>query len=142
MALFWMSAMLVIGSSLAYHICQKMIPADANPMVSVIVTLLTATVASVVLLPMFMGERALIQELGKLNWASVALGIVIIGIDVGYLLLYRSGWNLSLGSVFCNAFVAVTLIPIGVLLYREKLLTANYVGIVMALVGIFLVTRK
>lgn len=142
MALFWMSAMLVIGSSLAYHVCQKMIPPDANPMVSVIVTLLTAAAAAGMLLPMFMGERTVFQELGKLNWASVALGFIIVGIDVGYLLLYRSGWNLSLGSVFCNAFVAVSLIPVGVFLYRERLLASNYLGIVMALVGIYLVTRK
>jgi drug/metabolite transporter (DMT)-like permease len=142
MALFWLSALLIVASSVAYYICQKSIPTDAHPLVSVTVTLLTAVVTTVVILPFFLKERTLAQEASRLNWASVALGLVIVGIDVGYLLLYRSGWNLSLGPVFCNAVVAVSLIPIGVVFYREKLLASNYVGIFMALVGIYLVTRR
>ncbi len=142
MTWFWMSAVLIIGSSLSYHICQKSIPVAANPLLSVIVTLLTATIVSALILPFFMTGDTVTQELGKLNWASVVLGLVVVGIDVGYLLLYRSGWNISLGSVFCNSFVALTLILVGVAYYREKLLVSNYVGFVLALIGIFLITRK
>lgn len=142
MPLIWISAMLVVGSSLTYHICQKSIPVAANPLLSVLVTLLTASVVSALTLPFFMTGDSLAQELGKLNWASVVLGLVVVGVDLGYLLLYRSGWNISLGSVFCNSFVALTLILVSVVYYREKLLVSNYVGIVFALVGIFLITRK
>ena len=39
MPLFWVSAMLVIGANVAYHIYQKFIPASIHVIVSVIVIL-------------------------------------------------------------------------------------------------------
>ena len=70
------------------------------------------------------------------------MGLTIVGVDVGYLLLYRSGWAVSLGSVFCNAVVALILLPIGILLFKEKLTFSNYVGVALTLVGIYLVARR
>jgi drug/metabolite transporter (DMT)-like permease len=143
MALFWLSAALVVGANVAYHLCQKSISPTANPMLSVTVTFFTAGVASLLfLLPSLLGNAALVQELGQLNWASVALGLTIVGVDVGYLLLYRAGWNLSLGSVVCNSSVALVLLPVGVLMFKEKLSFSNYVGVGLALVGIYLITRR
>ena len=142
MLLFWFSAAFVVSASVAYHLCQKSIPAPANPMVSVIVTFGTAGVASLLLLPLFLEGASLGQELGKLNWASVALGLTIVGLEVGYLLLYRAGWNISLGSAFCNALVALALLPIGVYLFKERLALLNYVGVALTLIGIFLIIRR
>jgi drug/metabolite transporter (DMT)-like permease len=142
MPLFWLSAALVVGANVAYHLCQKSIPPAANPMLSVTVTFFTAGTASLLFLPSFLGNATLVQELGRLNWASVALGLTIVGVDVGYLLLYRAGWHISLGSVVCNSSVALVLLPIGVLLFKEKLSFSNYVGVGLALVGFYLITRR
>lgn len=142
MVLFWISAGIVVGANVAYHLSQKSIPAAANPMLSLIVTFMTAGVATLLILPFFLGSAPVVRELGKLNWASVAVGLTIIGVDVGYLLLYRSGWAISLGSVFCNAMVALILLPIGVLLFKEKLAFSNYLGVVLTLLGIYLVARR
>jgi drug/metabolite transporter (DMT)-like permease len=142
MFLFWFSAALVIGSTVGYHLCQKSIPQQANPMLSVIVTFLTAAAASLLLVRFFLTGDSLVQEFRRLNWTSVVLGLSIVGIDVGYLLFYRMGWSLSLGSVFCSALVAIILVPIGVAFFKEKLLLANYVGIVLALAGIYLISRR
>jgi drug/metabolite transporter (DMT)-like permease len=142
MTLFWLSAALVVGANVAYHLCQKSIPPVANPMLSVTATFFTAGAVSLLLLPAFLGHTTLVQKLGRLNWASVALGLTIVGVDVGYLLLYRAGWNLSLGSVVCNSSVALVLLPVGVLLFKEKLTPSNYVGVGLALVGIYLITRR
>ena len=142
MLVFWLSAAFVVSASVAYHLFQKSIPAPANPMVSVIVTFATAGIVSLLLLPLFLGGASLGQELGKLNWASIALGLTIVGIDVGYLLLYRAGWNISLGSAFCNALVAVALLPMGVLLFKERLAFPNYIGVFLTVVGIYLIIRR
>ena len=142
MLVFWLCATVVVGSSAAYHFTQKSISSAANPMVSLIVTFSTAGVASLVLLPLFLGQATVKQEVAKLNWASVVLGLTIVGVDVGYLLLYRSGWNLSLASVFCGAMVALVLLPLGVLVFRERLSVSNRLGIVLALAGVYLITRR
>jgi len=141
MGLFWFSAILVIASNVAYHVCQKSIPGNANPIVSIIVTYAVALAASLCIYPLFPSEGGILVGLRNLNWASVALAFTILGIEAGYLLVYRSGWNISLGPVFCNVMVALALVPIGLLLYKEKLILSNYVGIAFALMGIYLIAR-
>ena len=142
MVMFWVSAGVVVGANVAYHLSQKLIPIAANPMLSLIVTFLTAAAATLLLLPFFLGDAPVLRELGKLNWASVAVGLTIVGVDIGYLLLYRSRWALSLGTVFCNAMVALLLLPVGVLLFKEKLVLSNYLGVILTVIGIYLVARR
>ncbi len=140
--MFWLSMAMLIGANVAYHVCQKTIPGVANPMVSVTVTFLVATLASVALLPVFVGDSGVLVELRRLNWSSVLLGLTIIGIEVGFLLLYRSGWNISLASIVVNALVALSLIPVGILLFKEKLLGTDVAGILLLLAGIYLIAQR
>ncbi len=140
--MFWLSMTMLIGANVAYHVCQKTIPGVANPMVSVTVTFLVATLASVALLPVFVGDSGVLVELRRLNWSSVLLGLTIIGIEVGFLLLYRSGWNISLASIVVNALVALSLIPVGILLFKEKLLGTDVAGILLLLAGIYLIAQR
>ncbi len=140
--MFWLSMAMLIGANVAYHVCQKTIPGVANPMVSVTVTFLVATLASVALLPVFVGDSGVLVELRRLNWSSVLLGLTIIGIEVGFLLLYRSGWNISLASIVVNALVALSLIPVGILLFKEKLLGTDVAGILLLSAGIYLIAQR
>lgn len=140
--MFWLSMAMLIGANVAYHVCQKTIPGVANPMVSVTVTFLVATLASAALLPVFIGDGGVVAELRRLNWSSVLLGITIIGIEVGFLLLYRSGWNISLASIVVNALVALSLIPVGIVLFKEKLLGTDVAGILLLLAGIYLIAQR
>ncbi|MDH3400618.1 MAG: hypothetical protein OEM03_06575 [Chromatiales bacterium] len=140
--MFWLSMAMLIGANVAYHVCQKTIPGVANPMVSVSVTFLVATLASIALLPVFIGDSGVLVELRRLNWSSVLLGITIIGIEVGFLLLYRSGWNISLASIVVNALVALSLVPVGILLFKEKLLGTDVAGILLLLAGIYLIAQR
>lgn len=140
--MFWLSMAMLIGANVVYHVCQKTIPGVANPMVSVTVTFLVATLASAALLPVFLGDAGVVTELRRLNWSSVLLGITIIGIEVGFLLLYRSGWNISLASIVVNALVALSLVPVGILLFKEKLLGTDVVGILLLLAGIYLIAQR
>lgn len=142
MKMFWTSAMLIIVSNVIYHVSQKSIPIGVNPIVSVIVTFITALILCFLMLPFVSYEISILNELKKLNWASVIIGISIIGIEIGYLLFYRSGWEISLGPVFSYAMVTLCLIPIGILHYREQLSLQNYCGIILVLTGIYLIRLK
>lgn len=77
----------------------------------------------------------------ELNWASYVLGIAIVVLEIGFLLVYRSGWNISFAGVFANVVIAMMLIPIGLLVYKESLSIANGVGIIMCLIGIILIKK-
>lgn len=64
-----------------------------------------------------------------------------MGIEIGFLLTYRVGWRISLGSTAAAAAVAVLLIPVGILVYGERLSAANVAGIVLCIAGLALIVR-
>lgn len=83
-----------------------------------------------------------LASLQKLNWTSYALGLAIIGLELGYLLAYRAGWDLSLGALVSNSAVSLLLIPLGLLLFKERLTVVNGIGIVFCLIGLLLINSK
>lgn len=70
----------------------------------------------------------------------VALGAA--SIEIGFLLAYRVGWNISIAPVASSVAVALLLIPIGLIAFKEHLSIANVLGIMFCVVGLILVTRK
>ncbi len=134
--MYLFTILLAIIGTLLYHIFQKITPADVHPMVALVMTYATSTVLSFLLIPVFPMSTSLIEMIKKVNWVSISLGIAIVGVEVGYLLAYREGWKISLGAIVSNVAVAVLLIPIGILLFREKISTVNYVGIVLCMLGL------
>jgi uncharacterized membrane protein len=140
--LFYGAIALTILSNLLYHLFQKVIPGNVNPMVSLAVTYLVAATATLLLLPMFPVQGTLGAELRKVNWASVALGGVIVGLELGFLLAYRAGWNLNLANLVSNTTVAILLIPLGLLLFKEHLSPLNILGVILAIAGLVLVNLR
>ena len=140
--MFYGAIALTVLANVLYHLVQKAIPANVNPLLSLTITYLVAAAASVILLPLFPLEGSLGAELRKINWTSFGLGAVIIGLELGFLLAYRAGWNISLASLVANTTVALILIPIGLLLFKERLTPVNIFGMVLALAGLVLVNLK
>ena len=133
---------LAIVTSMLYHLFQKLTPAGAHPILALVVTYITATLASLILLPAFPLNADLRESLRSVNWISVALGLTIVGLELGYLLAYRTGWNLSIAGIFSNATVALLLIPIGIAFFNEKLSAFNLAGILFCTVGLVLVNWR
>jgi len=44
-----------------------------------------------------------------LNWTSFALAFAIAGVEIGFLLAYRAGWNISLGAIASNVAIVTWL---------------------------------
>ncbi len=141
MPLFWLAIALVVATNLIYHLAQKSIPRDVHPLVSVGASYLIALVTTLCLFPFFPVRSSLGQAVRQLRWSTVAVGVSIVGIEIGFLLAYRAGWRISLGSTATAAALAVLLVPTGVLLYGERLSAANVAGIVLCIAGIVLVVR-
>ena len=83
-----------------------------------------------------LGGRDLIREYSRLNWAPIALGIVIVGLEVGFIFAYKAGWQVSTASIVQSAFLSVALIVVGWLLYRESLTWNKLVGVAICLIGL------
>lgn len=141
MAFYWPIVLTVI-SNVCYHLFLKLMPPNANPLLSLSAVYATAMLASLAIYPFYSSGSGLRQEFGELNWTSLALGLAIVGLEVGFLLAYRSGWQISLVGMVSNSAVALLLIPIGVLFFQDTLSQMNIVGIVFCFIGLILVNWK
>ncbi|HEX3012423.1 MAG TPA: EamA family transporter [Syntrophomonadaceae bacterium] len=140
--LYYLPIALVVISNVFYHLFQKMIPDNVNPVLSLIITYVTAAILCMIILPWCMKDTSLAAEIRKINWTSFALGASIIGLELGFLLAYRAGWNISVGALVANTIVSLLLIPIGLLIFKETLSVPNVVGIILGMGGLILINFR
>jgi uncharacterized membrane protein len=140
--LYTATIVLAILSSMLYHVFIKMTPQGAHPAVSLIVTYAVAAVLCGGLLLFLPLKMALADAFKQLNWASYALALAIVGLEMAYILAYRAGWRISIAAVLVNTTVTVLLIPIGLLAFKEKLSPVNVAGILVAIAGLVMMNVK
>ena len=140
MQLTWLA--LAIVCTVGYHLVLKLTPAGVNPLLSLLVTYALVTALFGVILLLAPGGFEWKQEVRQINWTALALAAVIVGLDLGFLFLYRSGFEVSLGALVTQSAAALLLLAIGVAVFREKLSAANAVGLVLCLAGLWLVHRR
>ena len=140
MPVLWLSV--AILCTVGYHLVLKVTPAGVNPLLSLMVTYALVAAAFGVLLLAAPGGFEWRGELRQINWTALALAAVIIGLDLGFLFLYRGGFEVSLGALVTQSAAAMVLLVVGVAVFREKLNAANVAGLVLCLVGLWLVNRK
>jgi len=142
MFLFYFSITLAIASTALYHFSQKGTPANVNPAVSITVTYVVAFLLTVSLIYFLPVKNGLLSELRKLNWASYLLAFSIVGLEVGFLLAYRAGWNIGIAAVLVNVAASLILVPVAIFLFREKLSLVNTIGILVCLAGLVMLNWK
>ena len=138
-AYIWPVALIVLSNTM-YQVCAKSVPDRMDPMASLTVTYLIGAVLSGGLYFM-LGGRSLMQEYHRLNWAPLALGVAIVGLEVGSIFAYRAGWQVSTKYVMQSAFISVALLVIGYLVYHEALSWSKVLGMAICLAGLFLMNR-
>lgn len=109
MPLVYAPLILTVLSNVLYPIFMKLAPGNVNPMVSLAATYLTAAGVCLLTLRFFPLQGGLAASVRQLNWASYALAFAIAGLEVGFLLPYRMGWNISLAGVISSTTVAIFL---------------------------------
>ena len=127
---------LAILSNVLYHICAKTTPEGIHPFASLTVTYLTGAVLSAVLYYVRAPQANLVKECSRLNWAPFALGIVIVGLEGGWLYAYKAGWQVNTGFIVQSAFVSVLLLFVGYFLYHEALSWNKLLGTAICLLGL------
>jgi multidrug transporter EmrE-like cation transporter len=140
MPIAWLSV--AIACTVGYHLVLKLTPAGVNPLLSLLVTYALVTVLFGALLAVSPGGFEWRQETRQLNWTAVALAVAIVGLDLAFMFIYRSGFEVSLGALVTQSSAALLLLVVGVAVFREKLSLANSAGIVLCLVGLWLVNRR
>jgi drug/metabolite transporter (DMT)-like permease len=140
--MFYLPIVLMILATTLYHLAQKSVPTQVNPTFSLAMNYITALIGTFLLIPLYPPRTAGSWSIRNVNWASCAVGISIVGVELAVLLAYRTGWKLSLVSVIGNTASALLLVGVGLLFFHEHLSGKNIAGVALCLAGLALITQR
>jgi len=140
MQMIWLGV--AIASAAAYHIVLKLTPVGVNPYLSLAVTYAVVTAAFTVAYFALPGSGTARASFAQLNWTTWVLGFVVVFLDFAFFMMYRGGFDVSLGQIVSQSGTALLLLVIGTAFFSEKLSMANIAGIVLCVAGLWLISRK
>lgn len=135
------TAAIAIASVLTYQICMKVMPQQLNP-ISALVTFYCTALVFTIIAAKFVPVSAPTWSFNEFSWVAVIIGVAIVGIELGFLLMYRSGWPLASAPLVVMGGAAVLLAPIGFLVLKEPWSLRYVFGIVLCLYGLYLLTPQ
>jgi drug/metabolite transporter (DMT)-like permease len=140
--MYYLPIVLMILATTLYHLAQKSVPTQVNPTFSLAMNYVTALIGTFLLIPLYPPRTAGPWSLRNMNWASCAVGISIVGVELAVLLAYRTGWKISLVSVIGNTASALLLVGVGLLFFHEHLSGKSIAGVALCLAGLALITQR
>jgi len=139
---FYLPIALAVSGGLLYHFSQKSIPKTANPLFALMLAYVVSIIACLICAAFYSADKSFLSTVKESNWAVAGVGIGAAAIEVGFLLAYRIGWNISVAAMTMSIAVTVLLIPIGVVVFKERLSVWNVLGIALCVLGLVLVSQK
>ncbi|MBR2071731.1 MAG: EamA family transporter [Phascolarctobacterium sp.] len=133
--------LVVVGANTIYNISTKSTPANVNAFASLAMTYVMAALSSVVLFFLTSDSKNLLAELAKTNWTAYALGIAIIGLEFGYICIYRAGWKIGVASLVANISLACVLLVVGYFFYKEVITLKQLLGMGVCAIGLMLIVK-
>jgi len=140
--LYYLPLIITVVANLFYHIAQKYTSQNINPVFSLLITYMTATALTAAALLFYRHENTVADNIKELGWPSFALGLAVVLLELGYLLVYRAGWNISTASIISTITLTILLVPVGRYLFHESISPVNIVGIGISIIGIVLINYK
>ncbi len=131
----------IVLSNLFYNICTKSSPENLDPFASLTVTYLVGALFSGVLF--FVTNRGgnLLDAYKNVNWSTWILGLSIVGLEAGYLALYKAGGQISTSQLVCSALLEICLLVVGLVFFKEQLSFSKIAGVIVCLAGLGLISR-
>ncbi|MEA5014861.1 MAG: hypothetical protein VB099_09900 [Candidatus Limiplasma sp.] len=133
--------LIVVGANTFYNISAKSTPGEINSFASLTMTYFVAMLCSAGMFFVTSEHKNFALELSKTNWATYILGMAVVGLEYGFICIYRAGWKIGVASLFASIALACVLLLVGVLLYKEALSLRQYLGIAVCVVGLILLLK-
>jgi len=141
MFLYYLPVLIVVAANVLYDISSKSIPEDLNPYMSITITYSLLTVLNFTLFQILNPGQSLQGELTFVNFAVLFFALASVGLESGYIFLFRAGWNISLGGMVCNISLAVCMVLIGTLAFHEKVSLHQVGGMLLCALGLIIINR-
>ena len=133
--------LVVVGANTIYNISTKSTPSDVNAFASLAASYFIAMLGSVVMFFLTADSKNLLVEISKTNWSALALGIAIVGLEFGYICIYRAGWKIGVASLVANISLACVLLLVGLFVYKEVITLKQLLGMGICAIGLMLIVK-
>ena len=133
--------LIVVGANTIYNISTKSTPSDVNAFASLATSYFIAMLGSVVMFLLTTDSKNLLVEVSKTNWSALALGIAIVGLEFGYICIYRAGWKIGVASLVANISLACVLLLVGLCVYKEVITLKQLLGMGICAIGLMLIVK-
>ncbi|MCI7145531.1 MAG: hypothetical protein MR991_03675 [Clostridiales bacterium] len=130
---------LAVFADIFYQISTKSTPANINPFASLTITYLVGAAVAAVIFFITSDGQSLLTEWKSVNWTAFILGLAIVGLEAGSIYMYKAGWNINTGYIVKSIILAIALIGVGYVLYKEPFSLTKAAGIAVCLVGLFII---
>ncbi|MEM8500640.1 MAG: hypothetical protein AAF542_21680 [Pseudomonadota bacterium] len=135
------SAAIVVISILTYQTFIKAVPEHINPINALLTFYVTALVCTLIAAKLLPATQSAIS-LSEFSWAAATVGVAIVGIELGYLLMYRNGWHLATAPLITMGTASILLLPISLLVFQQPWSTRYLFGIGFCLLGLYLLAPQ
>ncbi len=135
---FIYSMFITVLGVVLYQLAQKLQPTSISPFLILAIAYFVAALICTSICFLISVEISSIKDVLLL---PSCLGITLVIVELGFLLVYRTGWKISIAGVFSTVAATVVLIPLGNILLKEDISKVNLVGIFLCLIGLFLTLK-
>ncbi|MCL1982651.1 MAG: hypothetical protein FWG53_06175 [Clostridiales bacterium] len=141
MFLFFLPILIIVVSNVVYDISSKSINEELNAYAGIAIIYSILAVFYFLLFEVLNPAAAISAEWSQFNWAVATFALASIGLESGYIFLYRAGWNISLGGMVCNVILAMCMVGVGQVFFHETVSLRQYAGVVFCIAGLVIVFR-
>lgn len=138
--IYFFPIIFIVLSNILYDISAKEFPEKINAQAGMVFYYIAAAIISIFLFYLTSEEKSFRKELKKVNKATFTLALGCTGLDFGYVLAFRAGWDISVASLVCNILIAVALIFVGMAFFKEIITKKHVTGILLCMTGFVLIT--
>ncbi len=140
--LFYLPVLIVIGANIIYDVSSKAIPEKLNCYAAVTITYTVLACFNFILFLVLNPGDSILVEMTNINWAVFVFALMSVGLESGYIYLFRAGWNISIGSVVCNILLTVCMVTIGFLAFHENITLKQLIGMLFCVGGLLVINRS
>ncbi|HKL11851.1 MAG TPA: EamA family transporter [Clostridia bacterium] len=142
--MYYLPIFIIVMSNVAYHLSAKSVPKEMDSLFFLSLLYLVAGCVSfaIFILKPESGLSNVHAQIRYINWVPFLFAFGIIGLELGNILMYRVGWNMSVGSLVANILLGIALIAIGYFLYKESISMKQMAGIAFCMIGLVLINRS
>jgi drug/metabolite transporter (DMT)-like permease len=141
--MFWayLPVLIVVAANVTYDISSKSIPDGLNAYAGITITYSVLAVFNFLIFQIMNPEIPIIVEWTQMNWAVVLFALTSVGLESGYIFLYRAGWNISLGGMVCNTLLVICMLLIGRFLFNETVSLKQFLGVILCVAGLIIINQ-